>query len=97
MLHIMLALNSIPDVIKLLKVNQALQPISFGEAVDESRAMFEYSTDEIACHADVQDAVAPVRQYVDVSTRHAEILQDVDGRDKPGHDEWRQVYQAGCA
>jgi hypothetical protein len=51
--------------------------------------MLEYPADEIACHADIQNAVRTIGQNVNVSTCHAEILQDVDGRDKPGHDELR--------
>ena len=52
----------------------------------ESGAMLEYPADKIARHADIQDAVRTIGQNVDVATCHVEILQDVDGRDKPGHD-----------
>jgi hypothetical protein len=57
------------------------------EAFDESRAMLKYPTDQIIRHPDVQNAVRAIGQNINVSTSHAEILQDVDGRDKPGHDE----------
>jgi hypothetical protein len=30
---------------------------------------------------------------MDVATCHAEILQDVDGRDKPGHDEIKCCHE----
>ena len=46
----------------------------------------EYGPDEVARYADIQDAVRTIGQNVDVATCHVEILQDVDGRDKPGHD-----------
>jgi hypothetical protein len=39
------------------------------------------------CFAGIQNAVRTIGQNINVSTCHAEILQDVDGRDKPGHDE----------
>jgi hypothetical protein len=35
----------------------------------------------------VQDAVGCARQYVKIATCHAPKMKDVDGRDKPGHDE----------
>jgi len=91
MLDIMLALNRITDVIEPLEIDQSFQPMLFGEAIDESGTMFEYTADKIICHANVQDAVGTVGQDVNVSACHTDILQGVDGRDKPGHDEikWR--------
>jgi hypothetical protein len=87
MLDIMLAVNRITNVVEPLKIDQSLQPMLFGETIDESGTMFEYTADKITCHANVQDAVGTVGQNVNVSTCHTDILQDVDGRDKPGHDE----------
>jgi hypothetical protein len=87
MLDIVLALNRITDVVELFEIDQSLQPMLFGEAIDESGTMFEYTADKIICHANVQDAVWSVGQNVNVSTCHTDILRDVDGRDKPGHDE----------
>jgi hypothetical protein len=52
--------------------------------------MFEYPADKIACHANIEDAIRSVGQNVNIAPCHAEILQDVDGRDKPGHDEVRE-------
>ena len=91
MLDITLTLNRIADVVEPLEIDQSLQPMLFGEAIDKSGTMFEYTADKIICHANVQDAVGTVGQNVNVSTCHMDILQDVDGRDKPGHDEikWR--------
>jgi hypothetical protein len=79
-------LNGVADVIELLEIYQPLQTVSLREAIDESGAMLEYPADKIARHADIQDAVRTIGQNVDVATCHVEILQDVDGRDKPGHD-----------
>src|SRR6266481_8746750 len=45
MLDVVLALDGVADVIKLLEVDQALQPVPLGKSIDESRAMFEYPTD----------------------------------------------------
>jgi hypothetical protein len=87
MLDTMLALNRITDVVEPLKIDQSLQPMLLGEAIDESGTMLEYTADKIICHANIQDAVGTVGQNVNVSTCHTDILQDVDGRDKPGHDE----------
>ena len=63
------------------------------EAFDESRAMLKYPTDQIIRHPDVQNAVRAIGQNINVSTSHAEILQDVDGRDKPGHDEIKCCHE----
>jgi len=83
----MLALNRIMDVVEPLEIDQSLQPMLFGEAIDESRAMLEYTADKIICHANVKDTVGTIGQKVNVTSCHTDILQDVDGRDKPGHDE----------
>src|SRR5665213_1556168 len=80
MLDVVLAL----DGVELLKIDKPLQSISFGEAIDESGAMLEHAADEVVRYADVQDAVRAIGQNVNVSTSHVGILQDVDGRDKPG-------------
>ena len=47
--------------------------------------------DEVIRHANVQDAVRSIGQNVNVTTCHTDILQDVDGRDKPGHDEIKRL------
>jgi hypothetical protein len=57
------------------------------EAVNEPRSMFENSTDKIIRHANIKGAVSSIGQNVNVAARHREIVEDVDGRDKPGHDE----------
>jgi hypothetical protein len=90
MLDVMLALNGVADVVESFEIDQSLQSIPLGEAFDESRAMFKYPADKIVRHPNVQNAVWTIGQNINVSTCHAEILQDVDGRDKPGHDELRE-------
>ncbi len=87
MLDIVLPLYGVPDIVKLLEVDEPLKSISFCKACDEARPMLEHSTDEIACHPDINDAVRMIGQNVNVAACHAEIQQDVDGRDKPGHDD----------
>ena len=91
MFNVVLALNGIADVVETLKIDQPLQPIPFGKAIDESGTMLEYPTNKIACHPDIENAVRTIGQNVDVSACHDAILQDVDGRDKPGHDELREL------
>ena len=87
MFDAVLALNAVADVVEPFKIDQALQPISLGEAIDESGTMLKYPADEIACHPYIEDAIRTIGQKINVSACHVEILQDVDGRDKPGHDE----------
>jgi hypothetical protein len=41
---------------------------------------------EVAGDPDIEDAVRVICQDVDEPACHIAILQDVDGRDKPGHD-----------
>jgi len=91
MFDIVLTLNGVADVFESFEIDQSLQSVPLGEAFDESRAMFEHSTNKIVCHPNVKDAIRTIGQNIDVSTCHAEILQDVDGRDKPGHDEFREL------
>jgi hypothetical protein len=93
MFDIVFTLDGITDVVKFLKVNQPLQAVSLSKAIDESRAMFEDPANEIVCHPDIKDAIWSIGQNMDVATCHAEILQDVDGRDKPGHDEIKCCHE----
>jgi hypothetical protein len=73
----------------LFKINQTLQPVSFSEAVHKAGPVFIDSANKVVCHTNIQNAVWAIGQNIDASTCHAEILQDVDGRDKPGHDQLR--------
>src|SRR3954463_7872073 len=78
MLDVVLALNSIADVVELLEIHQPLQSVSPGETCDEPGAMLIDATYEVARHADIQNTVPTVRHNVDPATCHAGILQDVD-------------------
>ena len=91
MLDVVLALDRVSNVVKSFEIDQSLQSIPFSEAFDEARPMLKHPTDKIARYPDIQDAVRAIGQNVDVATCHAEILQDVDGRDKPGHDEFIDI------
>ena len=90
MFNVVLALDGIADIVEPFEIDQSLQSIPFSKAFDEARPMLKHPTDKIARYPDIQDAVRAIGQNVDVATCHAEILQDVDGRDKPGHDELRE-------
>ncbi len=87
MLDVVLALDGIPDVVECFEIDEPLQSVPFCKTFDKSGPMFEYPTDEIVCHADIKNAVWTIGQNVNVPACHADTLQDVDGRDKPGHDE----------
>ncbi len=85
-LDVVLALDSGLDILEMFEVHQPLQPVSLGEAVHETFAVLIHAADQIAGDADIQDAVRPVSQNIDIAASHAAPPQDVDGRDKPGHD-----------
>ena len=89
MLDIVLALDGVTDIVKLLEVDQSLQSIPLGEAFHESGSMLIDAANKIACDADVENTVRAIGKNVNPSTSHAGILQDVDGRNKSGHDEKR--------
>jgi hypothetical protein len=87
MLDIVFALYGIADGLEFLEVDKPLQSISSRKALYEAGPVFEHPADKIIRHADIEDAVRSIGQEVNVATCHVEILQDVDGRDKPGHDD----------
>ena len=87
MLDVVLALDGITDVVKFFEVNQPLQAVSLGEAIDESGAMLEDAANTVICRANIKDAVGAIGQKINVPACHPEMVQDVDGRDKPGNDE----------
>jgi hypothetical protein len=88
MLDIMLALDCHPNVIKSFKIDEAFQPMSLGKPVNESGSMFKNAANQVIRYPNIQDPVGAICQNVDVTaTRHGAAVKDVDGRDKPGHDE----------
>jgi hypothetical protein len=48
--------------------------------------MFKRAAWQIAGDASVQNAVASIGHEIEPAAGHASIEEDVDGRDKPGHD-----------
>ncbi len=86
MFNVVLPLDRILNVIELLEIDEQLQSMPFRKAINESGAMFMDSTNEITGHADIKRAVRSICQNVDEAASHEAVLQDVDGRDKPGHD-----------
>ena len=87
-----LALDRGADVLVVLEMNEPLQAIPLGEAIDGTRAMLEYPPDKIVGHPDIENAVGTIGQDVNIASPHADMMKDVDGRDKPGHDaEWEDA------
>jgi hypothetical protein len=88
MLDIVLALNCHPNVIKSFKIDEAFQPVSLGKPVNETGSMFKNAADQVARYPYMQNPVGAICQNVDVTASdHGAIVKDVDGRDKPGHDD----------
>jgi hypothetical protein len=68
MLDIVLALDGVADIVELLEIDQLLQSISFGKTWDKSRPVFVDAANEVACHADIQNAVRTIGQNVNPAT-----------------------------
>jgi glutamyl-Q tRNA(Asp) synthetase len=75
------------DVIKAFKIHEPFESILSRKAVDGARLMFIGPPNEVVRNCDVQDSIGSICQDIDISASHSVILLDVDGRDKPGHDE----------
>ena len=87
MLDIVLALDRRSNVVKSFKIDEAFQPMSLGKPVNESGSMLKNATHKIVRDPDIQNAVGPICQDIDVTAScHGAKVKDVDGRDKPGHD-----------
>ena len=87
MFDVVFPLNGHTDVVKRLKIDKTFQAMLFSKTVHGSGTMFENTSDKIVRNADIEDAVRFIGQKVNVTTCHKAIMKDVDGRDKPGHDE----------
>jgi hypothetical protein len=48
-----LALNGIANVVKMLDVNQPLQPVAFCKSLDQSFTVFVGAQRQVACDADI--------------------------------------------
>jgi hypothetical protein len=57
--------NGFFDVVVYLEVNQAMNPVAFGEPFDEAAAMLPDSSDEVGCHSRIQGAVRLAGQDVE--------------------------------
>jgi hypothetical protein len=73
MLDCLLALNCIADIVVVFTVNKPLQPVSLCEAGNEPLAMLESTARQIACDADIQDAVTLIRHEIEPATAHQPI------------------------
>jgi hypothetical protein len=95
MFHVVFVLDRRSDVVKSFKADKAFQSVSFGKPVNESGSMFKNAAYGIARHSDVQNAIRSIGQDVDVAAGyHGAQVKDVDGRDKPGHDEDCTIIRA---
>jgi hypothetical protein len=87
MLDIVFALDRRLNV-KSFKINETFQPMPLGKPVNKSGSMFKNAAYEVVRHSDIQNAVGSIGEDVDVAAcYHVAKVKDVDGRDKPGHDE----------
>jgi hypothetical protein len=87
MLDIVFVLDRRLNVVKSFKINETFQPMSLGKSINKSGSMLENATHKIVRHPDIQDAVGPICEDIDVAAfYHCAKVEDVDGRDKPGHD-----------
>src|ERR1700749_2917886 len=62
------ALDCSPNVIMLFIVDQHLEAMPFGEAIDETLAVLVGSAWEVAGHADIERAVTPVGHHINPAT-----------------------------
>jgi hypothetical protein len=74
MFDVVLALNGIADIVEPFKVNECFQPVLLSEAVDKPGTMLEHATNEVVGYTDIKNAVATVRQNVNPTTCHVEML-----------------------
>jgi hypothetical protein len=86
MFHVVFALDGRPNVVVLLVPNKHFQTISCCEAFDLPCSMLPRALRQVACHAKIKRSVWFICLNVNPTASHADILEDVDGRDKPGHD-----------
>ena len=81
------------DIFVTFEVNKAFDRILLGKSRNESVSMFVDSSNKVACHSNVQDPVGSACQDVYVAAEHEPTMKNVDGRDKPGHDDVRTAPQ----
>jgi hypothetical protein len=88
MLDVVFALDGRLNCFVKLEIDKAFDGVSLRKARDQSIPVFVDSPDKIACHPNVQDAVGCTGHDVNVAAGHPRMMKDVDGRDKPGHDDF---------
>jgi hypothetical protein len=86
MLDIVLALDGVADILKPLEIDQPSQSVLFREAFNDAGSMLVDPTDEVIRDSNIKNPVRTICQDINELTGHPATLQDVDGRDKPGHD-----------
>jgi hypothetical protein len=64
------ALNGIPDIVEMLRINQSLQAMTFGKPIEQSFPMLESAPWQIARNTGVQNAVAPIGHKINPAARH---------------------------
>ena len=87
MFDVVFTLDRKLNVIVMLEVNEAFDGILLCESRDQAIPMFIDSSDEVVRNSHVQNAVWRARQNINIATYHTQRMKDVDGRDKPGHDD----------
>ena len=87
MLDVVFALDRSLNVLVVFEINEPLDLILFRKSCDLAIPMFVNSSDKVVRNTDVQDAVGRACQYVKIATCHCHNMKNVDGRDKPGHDD----------
>src|SRR5262245_14197773 len=65
LLQSLFAEDSLLDIVELLEVNQAMNPILLGETLNQPLPMLIHSSNQIVGDADIERATNPARQDVD--------------------------------
>ena len=86
MLHRLLALDRGGDLLVAFGVDQPLEPVALGEPLDRALAMLPGPARDVGGHAHIERPVPPVGHDVHPPPAHPAMLQDVDARNKSGHD-----------
>ena len=80
------ALNGGQNIIEVLHVDQSFQAVMLCKSINKPLPVFIGSSRQVARNADVQDAVTPIGHEINPAPAIFRLKQDVDGRNKSGHD-----------
>ncbi len=94
MFHDLFTMDRYSNIVVLLIPNEPPQPVSFAETIDKPFAVFIGTPRQIACHPDIECSVWLMIDDVNEAACHIPIKQDVDVRDKRGHDGDRGKLEA---